>query len=497
MFFCVSLCALCGYLTAEKRKEKVHAESAKDLSCRTFEIKKMKLLKRIILLLLLAGLAYGIRYAWVSFPIMSGFTAKNMCSCVFVAGRDAKSVEEQEMGSFPLSLANYKVDSSDRSVTSTVFGIAKKKAIYREGFGCTLVNELSEEDIRKQPAPVFAKAPVQADSAQWPSGNKAAEYIPSNIDFARLAKLCKQEVLKTNGKGQQEARALLVVYDGRLISENYAPGFDKNSKMLGWSMAKSITSAMIGLLVQQGKLDVQQPAPVPEWADAKDERHAITLQHLLQQTSGLDFEENYNKSSNATIMLFNKADMAAYTASRPLKDKPGTNFYYSSGNSNILSRIVRQTVGDKNYHAFIYDSLLYKLGMYNTVIEPDASGTMVGSSYVFATAQDWARFGLLYYNNGAANGQQLFTGDWVKQTSTPSSADQLQQYGYQFWLNGLDKKMPSQRKFSAAPADMFYADGYAGQYVFIIPSKKLIIVRLGFKNFDENELLRKILQCVK
>ncbi|RYD82763.1 MAG: class C beta-lactamase-related serine hydrolase [Sphingobacteriales bacterium] len=457
----------------------------------------MKILKRIVLLLLIAALIYGVRYAWVSFPIMSGFTAKNMCSCVFVAGRDPKSVETEELGDFPLSLAGYIIDSGNRSVTSTVFGMAKKKAIYREGFGCTLVNELSEDAIKKQTAPVVLKAPLQKDSAQWPAGNKAAEYIPANIDYARLAKTCKQEVLKTNAKSQHETRALLVVYDGRLITENYAPGFNKNSKMLGWSMAKSITSAMIGMLVKQNKLDVLKPAPVAEWTDAKDGRHSITLETLLQQTSGLNFEENYNKSSNATVMLFNKADMGKYTALQPLKEKPGTQFYYSSGNSNILSRIVRQTVGDKNYHFFIYDSLFYKLGMYNTVMEPDASGTMVGSSYVFATAQDWARFGLLYYNNGVVNGQKLFTDDWVTKTAAPSTADKLKQYGYQFWLNGFDEKTASKRKFSAAPADMFYADGYAGQYVFIIPSKKIIIVRLGFKNFDENELLRKILQCVK
>lgn len=456
----------------------------------------MKRFKKIFFLVLLAALAYGVRYAWVSFPIMSGFTAKNMCSCVFVGDRDPKSVEAEELGSFPLSLAKYTVDSVEYTVTSTVFGMAKKKAIYRKGFGCTLVNELSEADIKKQTAPALISS-SQNDSVQWPLGSKAAEYIPANIDFARLSKLCKQEVLKTNAKGQQEGRALLVIYDGRLISENYAPGFTKNSKMLGWSMAKSITSALIGLLIKQGKLDLQQPAPVPEWRDAKDERHSITLENLLQQTSGLDFEENYNRSSNATIMLFQKSDMGAYAASRSVREKPGTKFYYSSGNSNILSRIVRQTTGDKNYHSFIYDSLFHKAGMYNTIMEPDASGTMVGSSYIFATAQDWARFGLLYYNNGVVNGQQLFPADWVKKTAAPSSADKLQQYGYQFWLNGYDIKTPSQRKFSAAPADMFYADGYAGQYVFIIPSKKLVIVRLGFKNFDENELLRKILQCVK
>jgi len=250
-------------------------------------------------------------------------------------------------------------------------------------------------------------------------------------------------------------------------------------------------------LVKQGKLRVDQPAPVPEWADVNDKRHGITLQQLLQQTSGLDFEENYTKYSDATRMLFNKADMAAYTASRPLKDTPGSKFYYSSGNSNILSRVIRQTVGNKSYHSFLYDSVLYKVGMYSAVIEPDASGTMVGSSYIFATAQDWARFGLLYYNNGTVNGQQLFTDDWVKQTVAPSPADKLGHYGYQFWLNGFDSDLPSQRKFTAAPADMYYADGYAGQYVFVIPSKKLVIVRLGFENFNENEFLRKILTCFR
>lgn len=450
----------------------------------------MKILKGLLMLTLFAVLLFVIRYAWVSFPIMSGFTAKNMCSCVFIGGRADSSVAAEELGDFPLSLAAYEIDSANKSVTSTVLGMAKKKAIYRPGFGCTLVNEITEEAIRNQLPPLVFIVPADM-------GNQPINFTTTSVYTNRLNKIMQEHVDHTNNKKQHEARAIVVMYDGKLLAEHYAPGFDKNSRMLGWSMAKSVTSALVGLLVKQGKLDVNKPAPVPEWADAKDKRHAITLQHLLQQTSGLDFEENYNKYSDATRMLFNKADMAAYTASRPLKVAPGTQFYYSSGNSNILSRIVRQTVGNSNYYSIIYDSLFHKLGMYSAVIEPDASGTMVGSSYVFATARDWARFGLLYYNNGIVNGQQLFTGDWVKQTITPFAADKLQHYGYQFWLNGFNKEMPSQRKFPAAPADMFYADGYAGQYVFIIPSKKLVIVRLGFKNFDENELLGKILACVK
>ena len=450
----------------------------------------MKPWKFILYVLMFTGLVLGIRYAWFSFPIMSGFTAKNMCSCVFVAGRPDSSVAAEELGDFPLSLADYEVDVDKKSVTATVFGMAKKKAFYREGLGCTLVIELSEDAIRKQVAP--AVVVTQTDTAI-----QNFTIADSNLDVANLSQVIKAHVNAVNEEGRHEARAVVVLYDGKLLAEQYAPGFDKNSRMLGWSMAKSVTSALIGLLVKQGKLDVNKPAPVPEWGNEKDKRHGITLRHLLQQTSGLDFEENYAKYSDATRMLFNKADMAAYAASRPIKVAPGSEFYYSSGNANILSRIVRQAVGDPNYYSFIYDSLFRKIGMHTAVMEPDASGTMVGSSYVFATARDWAKFGLLYYNNGMVNGQQLFSNDWVKQTVAPFAADRLQQYGYQFWLNGFNKEDPSQRKFPAAPADMFYAGGYAGQNVFVIPSKKLVIVRLGFKKCDENELLRKILECVR
>ena len=450
----------------------------------------MKPWKFILYVLMFTGLVLGIRYAWFSFPIMSGFTAKNMCSCVFVAGRPDSSVAAEELGDFPLSLADYEVDVDKKSVTATVFGMAKKKAFYREGLGCTLVIELSEDAIRKQVPP--AVVVTQTDTAI-----QNFTIADSNLDVANLSQVIKAHVNAVNEEGRHEARAVVVLYDGKLLAEQYAPGFNKNSRMLGWSMAKSVTSALIGLLVKQGKLDVNKPAPVPEWGNEKDKRHGITLRHLLQQTSGLDFEENYAKYSDATRMLFNKADMAAYAASRPIKVAPGSEFYYSSGNANILSRIVRQMVGDQNYYSFIYDSLFRKIGMHTAVMEPDASGTMVGSSYVFATARDWAKFGLLYYNNGMVNGQQLFSNDWVKQTVAPFAADRLQQYGYQFWLNGFNKEDPSQRKFPAAPADMFYAGGYAGQNVFVIPSKKLVIVRLGFKKCDENELLRKILECVR
>ena len=290
-----------------------------------------------------------------------------------------------------------------------------------------------------------------------------------------------------------------MVYDGQLIAEKYAPGFNKDTKMYGWSMAKSFTAALLGTLVQQGKLDIIKPAPVSEWRDIKDPRHAITIENLLQQTSGLDFLEDYTKASDVTNMLYKKDDMAAFAASHKLAHDPGTVFNYSSGNSNILSRMIRQTVGEKDYAAFPFNALFYKIGMYNTSMEPDASGTYVGSSYINATARDYARFGLLYYNDGVWNGERILPEGWVTKTSTSPPGNKLKNYGYQFWLNGYSKENPSQRKYPDVPADMFYCDGFAYQGIYIIPSKKLVVVRLGLTfdhSFNENAFLKSIIECI-
>jgi len=453
--------------------------------------------KRVFIIALLAVIAYGIHYAWASFPVISSYGAKNLCSCIFVAGRDEKDVKQQELGDFPLSIGTYKIDYKDSSVTGTVFGFASHKAIFRKGLGCTIVNDFSEKEIRAQHF-ILASAPsINTDSIPWPSGDLIREDSSSNgVNKQQLQQVMQKAFEENDPKKISGTRAVIVLYDGKLVAEKYAPGYDVHSKMLGWSMAKSITAALIGILVKDGKLKVETSAPVPEWQKESDPRHAITLEQLLQQTSGLDFEEDYSKASEATNMLFKNGDMAAFTARRQLRYTPGTAFNYSSGNSNILSRIIRQTVGEAAYHSFPARALFYKIGMNSALLEPDASGTFIGSSFVYATARDWARFGLLYYNNGVWNGQQILPEGWVKKTSLPSAADSQKHYGYQFWLNGFDKKNMSKRLYPDVPADMYFADGYGGQQVYIIPSKKLVVVRLGLHGFDENTLLKNIIACM-
>ena len=459
-----------------------------------------KIIKRFLFLIILAALIWAIHYAWVSFPIISGFDAKQVCTCVFVSNRDTKALDTSEMAAFPFSLAKYSVSMQDSSVTATIWGMAKKKAIYRKGIGCTLINDLTEQQIRSQVFSIPAPALLNTDTIPWPYGDKLPDTIPSNINIAQLNAAVNKAFAEPYKDKKQRTRAIVVVYNGQLVAEEYAPGFSKDTRMYGWSMAKSFTAALIGTLVRQGKLRVQAPAPVPEWSNADDPRHAITLENLLQQTSGLDFVEDYTKASDVTNMLYMRGDMAAFTASHPLAHTPGTVFSYSSGNSNILSRIIRQTVGEQDYAAYPFTALFYKIGMYHTNMEPDASGTYVGSSYINATARDYARFGLLYYNNGVWNGEQILPQGWVQQTTVAPAANKQRNYGYQFWLNGVQANNPSQHLFKDAPADMFYCDGYAYQNIYIIPSKKLVVVRLGLtldKSFNENDFLKDIIQSIR
>ncbi len=457
---------------------------------------KLKPIKLILLVLVLEALAYGIRYAWISFPIISGYGAKNMCSCLFVTGMDIQKAETEELGRYPLSLATYKVNYTDSSVTATVFGFAKQKAIYRQGFGCTLINDVAEKVLRAEILEFPARPAADRDTIAWPMGDKIINDSLPGIDVVKLKNILKNAINRRDAKGRQGTRSLLVVYDGKIVGEEYADGISKDTKLLGWSMAKSITAALVGILVKEGKLKIDEPAPIPELNNTSDKKNAILLKHLLQQTSGLDFEEDYTKSSDVTKMLFQKSNMAAYVLARPKLHEPGTVFNYSSGNSNILSYIIRKSIGEKDYHLFPYKSLIYPAGMYQTVLETDASGTFVGSSYVYATTRDYARFGLLYLNDGKINGQQILPEGWVKESRLSSTADKFKQYGYQFWLNGEDENNPGQKIYPSGPDDLYYADGVNGQRILIIPSKKMVIVRMGFVKENLDSLIKEVLECI-
>lgn len=454
-----------------------------------------KIIKRTFFAFLLILIVVFIWAVLNVFPAISGYGSKNLCSAIYLQHRNPEDVIREDLGDFPKSLATYSINEKDSSVTGSVWGFAKRKTIYRKGIGCTLINDFTEQQIRTQQFDLPAKPPMNSDTISWPYGDKVIEDT-SGVDKPKLDKAVNNIMTETSVDGNPVyTRAVLVIHNGNIVAEKYAAGFDKNTVMLGWSMSKSLTAAMIGILVKQNKLSVEAPAPVASWTGTKKEK--ITLKNLLQQTSGLDFTEIYTRPSSVTKMLFSKGDMAAYVESLPLKHDPGTVFNYTSGNSNILSKIIRTTVGEKDYAAFPYKELFHKINAYSFLMEPDASGTYIGSSYSYATARDFARFGLLYYNNGVWKGEQVLPAEWVKESIQSSSADQQKHYGYQFWLNGYNSEDKDMLWYPDVPADMFFADGYGGQCVYVIPSKKLVVVRLGVYNINENKFLKEVIAAVK
>jgi CubicO group peptidase (beta-lactamase class C family) len=457
-----------------------------------------KNLKRISLLFLLLIVAYGIYYAWRAFPIISGYGAKNICSCVMLAGRDPDNVIKNELGGFPLRLGSFEVNYQDSSATGSVFGLAKRKAIYRKGLGCTLVVEMAEDEFKMQKVNLPASPRVDQDTVAWPMGNLVSDSLKTSIDIAQINKTLDDAFSEPGPDKLRRTRAVIVVHDGRIVAERYAEGFNKHSKLIGWSMTKSITNALVGILVKQGKLKIDEATQVKAWAN--DDRKIITLNDLMHASSGLEWEENYGGPSGATNMLFKKKDMGIYAAEAPLAHKPGEVFYYSSGTTNIISRIIRETIGDENYYRFPYEALFYKIGMLNTTLEPDAGGTFVGSSYSFAPARDWARFGLLYLNDGVWNGERILPEGWVKYTTTPAKGADRGQYGAQWWLNAGAPGNPALRYYPDAPTDLYWADGFEGQNVFIIPSQKLVVVKLSLSQgdyLDDNKFLAELAEAVK
>ncbi len=459
----------------------------------------MKTIKPILSGLLLIAVAYGGQYAWRAFPIISGYGAKDICSCVFVAGRDPKSVIDNELNSFPLSKGSFVINYEDSSATGSVFGLAERKAVYRKGLGCTLVVEMTDDELRSQKISLPKRKQVDQDSIRWPMGNKLPDSIASTINKEKLnaALSAAFEEKDTTRIKLRRTRAVVVLYDGNLVGEKYATGFDKNSKHIGWSMTKSITNALVGILVKQEKLKLEGPAPVAAWKD--DDRKNIRLEDMMHMSSGLKWEENYGGPSGATNMLFKKKDMGLYAAEVPLESKPGEVFEYSSGTTNVISRIVREAIGDENYYRFPYEELFNKIGMQSIVMEPDAGGTFVGSSYSFATARDFARFGLLFYHNGVWNGERILPEGWVKFSSTPPIGAKRGEYGAQWWTNVGEVNNPANRTYPHVPTDSFQAEGFEGQYIFVVPSKKLVVVRLGLTksdDFDMDKLVSEVIEAL-
>lgn len=424
-----------------------------------------------LLFFLFVLLGYGLLQASRVLEVATGYSSKILCSGIFLSGRGEETLRTEDLEWFPF--LDCEVDRDEKSASCDLWGAASRKALFREELGCTLVIDASVESLRLQvgrlrPAP-------QARSAFPPP---AGGFV--GVDRAKLDAALDKTFAEPNPDAPRRTRAVVVLFRGGLLAERYAAGFDVDTRLGGWSMTKSVVNALVGILVGQGRLDPQSPAPVPEWAPP-DERAAITLNHLLRMSSGLEFDEDYSPPSDATRMLFAVHDAAAFAAAKPAAHPPGSRWSYSSGTANIVSRIVRQTVGGSlaDYQRFVRRELFDRLKMDSAVMEPDPSGTFVGSSFMYAAARDWARFGQLYLQDGVWEGNRILPEGWVGYTVQPVQGASKGRYGAHWWLNAGDPPGSKNRIWPNLPADVFFASGFEGQFVVAAPSRQLVVVRLG------------------
>jgi hypothetical protein len=451
-----------------------------------------RLLRRILLafiVVVIAGLAYGAYYINSLLPIITGYPAKYLCSAVFISDRSPAEVEAMDLNFSFIKYVKNQVDYPDSSVTST-FLWGKSKAIYRHGFGCTLLRNVAEGQMREIKFPDVPAPAFDPDTTLWPLGNLMPDST-TNMDIDKLDGIADR--LMNNDGYNGHAFAFLVVHKGIVAEERYQPEFNENTRFLSWSMAKSFTNALAGMLVKAGKLDINRPADIPEWQN--DSRKSISLNNLMQMQSGLKWNEDYGNRSDVTVMLYCEPDFAKYACMKPLVNPPGTKWSYSSGSANIVSYLIRKAIGnDPDYYRFVQTQLFQKIGIRNAVFEVDPTGTLAGSSYLYATARDYARFGLLYLHDGIFGSERILPEGWVKYTTTAAS-ESNGKYGALFWLN-------QSGEFPSAPADLFSCNGHDGQHIFIIPSKDLIVVLLGYSpkpdhvmNFDA--LLGDVISTIK
>lgn len=315
--------------------------------------------------------------------------------------------------------------------------------------------------------------PSQPEGIAWPT-DSWPRIEPDTADNARFAGLV-DEIFDLND-AQGVTYALIVAHRGQICCERYAAGANPFYLQYSWSMAKSVTHALVGILVKQGRIDLYAPVEVAEWQD--DARRDITMDQLLRMSSGLAFQEDYvdGVASDVIPMLMydGRHDTGAFAAAKPLEHPPGSHWYYSSGTTNIICRILKDVIGDgaSGMLRFMNDELFEPIGVRTATPKFDTSGTFIGSSFLMAIPQDFARFGLLYLRRGSWDGTQILPGEWVDYARTPTYQSEEECYGAHWWMN-------------PANPNQFYCGGYDGQRILCDPVKDLVIVRLGRTPVDE------------
>jgi CubicO group peptidase (beta-lactamase class C family) len=411
--------------------------------------------------------------------LASAAVAKSVCSNVFIAKRDVDAILQTDLlpvGHPIFRLMKINVNTVDHSVDAGLFGlVAERHAQYVEGRGCT--NVLNGQSWDRSAAPQLSPA-TDADTL-WPTGEKV-----QLSDNARLQAAVNDPVL--HGPGM---RAIVVVHNGRIVAEAYGQGFTASTPLLGWSMTKSVTAALVGMAIKDGKLSLDQKHLFPQWAG--DARSDISVADLMAMSGGLEWNEDQGRLTDPGRMEYLVKDAATFARDRALVAPPGTRFHYSSGESVLLTRLWQNAIGEVAL-SYPRERLFNPLGMTSAVIEADEAGTFLGEGFLYANAHDWARFGEFLRLGGQWNGQQLLPAGFVDYMRSPVPASDEGQgpvYGRgQVWLargQGFDLR-----------ADTFMLQGHLRQVIAIIPSRKLVILRMGVTREDIGYSNARLLRAI-
>lgn len=418
---------------------------------------------RVLAVIVVLVLAAAIGGYWYERPLLrtgTGYAAHNACALTFIAQRTSP---ETDLPPNPLvPYLSTEVDEAAKAASTSIKGLlAGQEANYAPATGCTVGG-----------APVVATpGPEPAAFGTNPLSNAVA--VP-DADVDALIAAAFGDELPVAERERLGTRAVVVVRDGQIIGERYADGFTKDTPQLGWSMTKSVTNLLAGRLVHEGIVELTDDRLRPEWTDG---RSAITVDQLLRMTSGLAWDETYSLGTPITQMLYGETDMAGYVASQESAHAPGSHQQYSSGSTTLLCSVLGAKA--KASTNLLPAQLFAPLGLRSAIAETDGVGNPVCSSYLWATPRDWAALGQFALDDGVWDGRRLLPEGWMKESTTVAPVTTTEEKGYasSWWVNtDADGSLVA----PTLPGDAFWMQGHDGQRVFVVPSKRLVVVRLGF-----------------
>ena len=417
-----------------------------------------------------------------SIPGALGFSAQDICARVFVGGESGWKAKHKFAAPFvePLPLIwHVDIDYNRKKVkVSESLTWQKAVAAYRPGLGCTKLVDLSRSELLAQP--FTPTTPPALGPDYWPRGNGGVSPAAANYDQAALS-IAFNDLMNERDYNTQ---GIAMAHNGKMIRKAYGSGYSDASRFTGWSMSKTVTALALGIAQQRVggfTLDDSASKFYPSWQGTPKE--AITVRHILNMESGLQWEEEYGSASTTADLYYGSHDMAAYVASLPQEFTPGTHFEYSSGDTMLLSGIVKQLSGgslQSNYD-FLNNYLLQPVGITSAVMQPDESGTTVGAAHNYMSLEDWLRIGQLILNRGEWQGQQVVPAAWIDEIAkrTPNSGGS---YGGQVWTYSADPMAEY-----GIPEDIILLWGYQHQLMAVIPSRNLVFLRLGVFTGNEDE----------